>query len=404
MATYRLFASTSGPSSPVSYSGPFEAGLLFQVNSGGIWLDGYWWWVCDAGQSTPAQEFALWAVYTAGTGAPVPTATVKSGTLTAGQWNYVPLPEPIPLSIGACYNACTGFSGSFPSTNSQFGSGEPYAAGIASGPLLAFSDVSGTQPAPFSMGQAPYGATSTDPSAVMPVQSYGSGNFWMDLQVTDVAPPGASCRLWPNYPVIPPTTNDDDLEQTFGTEFLLGQPCTLDNIWFYSPPAVSPAALPTICAIWDATTRQVVSGTQNNSPSWSGAATSGWVSCSYSGVTLPAGDYKVTVYTPGGSDNFYQETEAYFGTGGGANGIAAGPLTAPDTASASAPGQTTYFHGGFGYPDTYDTDFDGQNRWVDVEVTPAAGSTPTPTATSSPSSTTTTPSTTNSNAFAAFFP
>ena len=89
----------------------------------------------------------------------------------------------------------------------------------------------------------------------------------------------------------------------------------------------------------------------------------------------PAGrDYKFTVYTPGGSVNFYQETEDYWGTGAGANGIVSGPLTAPNTADATAPGQTTYHHGGFAYPDTYDDEFDGQNRWVDVEVTPTSSS------------------------------
>jgi hypothetical protein len=50
-----------------------------------------------------------------------------------------------------------------------------------------------------------------------------------------------------------------------------------------------------------------------------------------------------------------------------------GPLTAPNTASATAPGQTTFHHGVFACPDTYDTDFNGQTRWVDVEVTPSSG-------------------------------
>ena len=59
--TYRLFPSTNGPSSPVSYSGPFLAGVLFEVTTGGCWFDGYWWWVCPSGQSTAAQKFALWA-------------------------------------------------------------------------------------------------------------------------------------------------------------------------------------------------------------------------------------------------------------------------------------------------------------------------------------------------------
>ena len=45
----------------------------------------------------------------------------------------MPLTTPIPLAIGACYIACTGFSGSFPDTNSQFGAGEPYSAGINNG-------------------------------------------------------------------------------------------------------------------------------------------------------------------------------------------------------------------------------------------------------------------------------
>ena len=66
-----------------------------------------------------------------GQGALIPAATVTSAALTAGQWNYIPLAAPLPLAIGACYNACTGFTGSFPVTNNQFGSGEPYAAGIA---------------------------------------------------------------------------------------------------------------------------------------------------------------------------------------------------------------------------------------------------------------------------------
>ena len=38
MTTYRLFPSTSGPSAPVSYSGPFMAGIVFQVTTGGSGL------------------------------------------------------------------------------------------------------------------------------------------------------------------------------------------------------------------------------------------------------------------------------------------------------------------------------------------------------------------------------
>jgi hypothetical protein len=374
VTTYRLFNSVSGPSSPVPYGGSFLAGVLFEVTAGDTWFDGYWWWVCPSGQSASAQKFALWQVWGSGEGTLIPSATVTSGPLSAGQWNYVPLAIPIPLTIGACYNACTGFSGSFPDTNNQFGSGQPYGDGIVSGPLTGYSAPNGSQPPPFSMSQAVFGTAGTDPTVTMPAQGSGTDNFWMDLQVTDVAPSGSSYRLWPNYPV--PAgggLSGDFFQQTMGTEFLLSQACTLDNIWFYSPPGAE--VLPSRCAIWDVATQAVVSGTDNTSPSWSGAPGSGWVSCIYNSVTLFAGDYKTSVYYGGGSD-FYEEQEGYFGTGAGANGITAGPLTAPNTTDATAPGQTTFHHGAFSYPDTYDTDFNGQTRWVDVEVTPSSAQPP----------------------------
>ena len=77
--TYRLFPTTSGPSSPVSYTGPFIAGVVFEVTTGGCWLDGYWWWVCPSGQSTAAQKFALWAVYNGADRGTGRRATVTSG-------------------------------------------------------------------------------------------------------------------------------------------------------------------------------------------------------------------------------------------------------------------------------------------------------------------------------------
>lgn len=368
--TFRLFPSTNGPSSPVSYGGPFEAGVLFEATSGGTWFDGYWWWVCPSGQSTAAQQFALWAVYNGGNGgALVPGSTVTSGGLTPGQWNYVPLPAPIPLAIGACYNACTGFSGSFPSTDGQFGSGDPYAAGIVSGPLSAFSDQSGTLPAPFYMSQGVFSVAGTDPATNMPANGSSATNFWIDLQVGTTPPTGASYRLWPSYPILPGSGSGDTISYTLATEFQLSASCTLGKIWFYS--ASNATALPTRCGIWDVSSQSVVSGTDNTAPSWSGAAGSGWVSCAYNGVTLPAGDYKVAVFYGGGSP-WYQATVNYWGSGGpGANGITTGPLTAPGLSGATSPGQSTYQPGSWAYPQTYASGGNGENFWVDAEVIPS---------------------------------
>ena len=340
--------------------------MAFKVTTGGCWLDGYWWWVCNSGSPTSAQKFALWQMYGGGVGALVSGSVAMSGALTAGQWNYVPLAQPLPLAIGTQYVAATGFTGSFPITSGQFGSGGLYSAGITSGPLFAYSDGSGSAPAPYT-AQGTFGTQGSDPSVSVPTGGSGSSNFWMDVQVDTNPAPGTSYRLWPSYPNITGQPSNDAGQQTTGTEFKLSEPCTLDNIWFYSPPGVS--VLPSRCAIWDVSTQTVVAGTDNTSPSWSGAAGSGWVACAYSGVTLPAGDYKTTIYYGGGS-KFYMETVDYFSSGAGVNGITAGPLTCPNTANATPPGNSTYQNGPFSYPDTFDGEDDGENRWVDVEVTP----------------------------------
>jgi len=211
-------------------------------------FDGYWWWVADSDQSTSAQEFALWCVYSGplGTGLLIPDSSVKSGPLTAGQWNYVPLPEPIPLSIGATYIAAAGVNGSFPNTDNQFGSGDPYGDGIIAGPLVGYSDASGSFPSPFLTSQGVFSTDGSDPTLLMPTDGSQEANFWIDVQVS-TAPAGASYRLWPGYPRIPGQPGIDTGEQTMGTQFLLSQACMLNNIWFYSPPGV--AVLPSRCAI-----------------------------------------------------------------------------------------------------------------------------------------------------------
>jgi hypothetical protein len=366
--TYRLFPSTNGPSTPVSYSGPFTTGVVFGVTTGGSWLDGFWWWVCDSGQSTAAQKFALWSLYASGaSGSLVAEGSVTSGALTAGQWNYVTLTAPVPLAMGATYVAATGFTGGFPDTNSQFGSGDPHSAGIVNGPLTAYSDSSGSLPSPFNNAQGVFSVASADPTTTMPIYGSTACNFWMDLQVDTNPPDSASYRLWPSYPTTPGHLDSDTAGYTLATEFQLSASCALDNIWFYS--ASGAGALPTRCAIWDVNGQTVVTGTDTTSPSWSGAAGSGWVSCGYSDVTLPAGDYKVAVYYGGGSA-WYQAATDYWTSGAGGSGITAGPVTAPSAATATSPGQGTYHAGSWAYPQTYSSG-NGENYWVDVEVTPA---------------------------------
>jgi hypothetical protein len=377
-----------------------------------VWFEGYWWWVCPTVQPTSPQKFALWNVTGQGPATLIPGSVTTSGTLTAGQWNWVPLPVSFPLAVGTCYNACTGFTGGFPNTNDQFSSGNQYAAGIVNGPLSAYSDIGGSLPTPYTTNQGVFDTKGTDPSVNMPLRGSNSANFWMDLQVSDVAPTGysGSYRLWPNkHDAGPQTSADSAVNYVVATEVHFSQPCILNNIWYYSPPGVNQLA--TECGIWDISTQELVAG--GTSPSWSGPAGSGWISCAFTGVTLPVGEYKVAVYNGAATpDPWSAKQLEYWNTGSGKNGISNGPLYAPSLAGASTaqiyqgsgqePGQCTFAVGPPNqYPDLY-VDGIAQNYWVDAEVTPVGSGPPSSPPPSSPPPSN--PPPVDSGAFMTFFP
>lgn len=413
MTTYRLMDGLSGrpgngPAGATANSGPFINATSFAVSGGGLWFQGYWWWVCSSGgQLTTPVKCALWSVKSATSGQVVPGSVVTSGTLTAGAWNYIPLPQPVQLSptldaantpAGSMYVAAIGVNGPTPLTSSQFGTGQPYASGVTNGPLYAFSDHPGAATgAPF-MNQGLFTTSGSDPSVTMPNSGSNSDNFWVDVQVSDTAPAGyaGTYRLWPNHvSVSAPTVLDSAVAYSVATEIRLSRRCTLNKIWYYSPSGA--ASLATSARVWSVTGPN--SGTPvaaATSPAWSGAAGSGWVSCSFTGVTLPAGTYKMSVYNSAGGSGGWSAKDAssaYWATGSGAGGITWGPLYAPQLASASPayeyngnaggtppysngtaePGQSTFAQGSDAYPYLY-VDGLAQNYWVDMEVTPLAAS------------------------------
>jgi len=377
VTTYRLFPATSGPATATSYSGNYLAAVGFEVTASGLYLTGYWWWCCGTGQQTTAVKHALWEQGSGGTGAAVvPGSTVTSGTLTAGAWNYTALPAPLALSVNVFYQACVGFvsTGGFPETDNQFGTGQPLASGITSGPLFAY----GNNPTPSGItGQSQFSSTAgSDPAAGQPVSTFNNANFWMDLQVTDQVPSGATYRLWPSQPYPYNWQPDTANNFTLATEFSLSQACQVSNVWFYSPAGTT--QLPTDVGIWKVSNQSLVAGTHVVSPSWSGAAGSGWVSCPYTGLNLPAGDYKVAVANTAASPVIWNATTfPYWADAGnpvapGMNGITTGPLSAPSNATATAPGQSTYHASAvFQWPDTYAPGIGSATYWTDIEVSVA---------------------------------
>ncbi len=397
MSTYRFFPTTNGPASAIKYSGNFVCSLNWTVTQGGCWFEGYWWWCCSSGQSTAPVKCALWSLgSTASQGAVVPGSVVTSGPLTAGTWNYIPLPEPLQLSIGDTLTAEVGCNGSFPSTSNSYGTGDPYVDGITNGPLTTWGTGNSSY-APFQLTGGGYGTGGSDPSTYLSTRNDGSqDNFWVDVQISTAPPSGysGSYRLWPNRAATDPWTGSDAaVNYVIGTEIDLVAPCQLDNIWYFSPS--SSAQLATECGVWSIATQQLVAS--NPSPSWSGVAGSGWVSSVIpGGIVLRPGQYRVAVYNGASSPDSWSAKRLYYWTGSGTsggngspagvNGIATGPIYAPPTTRAQScneylngvqngsqePGQSVFAVGPpNAFPNLYVNGL-YQNYWVDMEVTPVS--------------------------------
>lgn len=434
MTTYRFWPATSGPAI-TSYSGGFTGATSFGVYGGGYWFNGYYLWVPTGGDTTPVGGFncALWSI----TGSSGPTGALISGgnisgystALTANAWNFIPLANPILLAPswdrnntanGTAYLACVGWQAvnGFPDTNGYWASGGGGGNGLTNGPLIAYSSNTGaSNKAPWGLPQGLF-STNNNPISTMPISVSGTDNFWVDVQLSDTAPAGyaGSYRIWPNLASTNPTViGDAAVNYTIATEIKLTQLCALNNIWYFSPAAST--TLATRCDVWNVATGLSVASI--TSPSWKtaagGTATAGtgpggqWIQAAFAAnTTLPAGDYRVSVYNSAGStDANWGPKDAstdYWGqtitNSAGAAGITCGPLSAPNYAGAAsgfvfggagtdtppwssggtvAPHAQSVFYqpagsptGAVGFPQLYavvNTN-QSQNYWVDLEATP----------------------------------
>ncbi len=169
-------------------------------------------------------------------------------------------------------------------------------------------------------------------------------------------------RLWPS-------TNGAGTATAYnggpiGMQFSLSSQQPLTGIWVWSPSGAT--QMPTTIGVYAVTGASLVPGSKVTSPSWSGAAGSGWIMHAYNGSVLLAAstNYKIALFNSG-SGTWYSQTSAYWTTGAGASGITNGPITAPNNASAS-PGQDSYAGGSaFGYPSITAA---GVHYWMDVQV------------------------------------
>jgi hypothetical protein len=375
----------TGPAFGSAFTGAYIAGNMFNVTSGGWWFNGYWWWCASGGQDVaPAGGFkcALWQINGGSTGVLVPGSVVSKAAVVHNQWNFIPLNTPLLLTPGALnewgavYVAAIGYTAAqgFPSTHSVFGAGNPHSGGITNGPLVMPSSITGSAPAgstfTWAKPQMPFTTAGSDPSVIMPAQNDVDDNLWLDVQVTNKAPAGSSYRCFPNSPAfVVPGSSAQAQAYTLGLQFQVTVPCKLTRIWHYSPPGVT--ILPTRCGLWQVSNQTEVPGSDNSAPTWSCAAGSGWVSCTYAnGPHLtPGTNYKVSTFTSDNIDTWFLATANWWGGSPGpfSNGITQGPLVVPGNSKAT-PGQDSWNQSPtWTYPGTStNPEFDG----LDVEVTP----------------------------------
>ena len=354
---YRLFGNLNGPANATSFTGGYVAGVNFNTTNAS-WFTGFWWWCCNSGQSTAAVTCCLWRPngvgFTPGTATLVPGSTVTSGTLTAGAWNYIPLSTPLALPPSISFIAAIGMNNSFPETQNFWSTGLGR-QGITSGILYA-------PPGPGPAWNAVQGCFSTagsDPTTNQPgVNGNSDNNFnsWVDVQVTDIVPAGytGTYRLWPNLTgtsTLPTTNLDAAANFVLSTEVHLSQPCQVSKIWYFSPSTTTQLA--TKVDIWQITGAGLTgTNVYSATPSWSGAAGSGWVSTAVTGVILAAGAYKVSIYN--GAATPVQWSPFNYNYWGGASaaapeGITLGPISAPNNAA----GATTFSYGPVGLTSTH---------------------------------------------------
>jgi len=152
---------------------------------------------------------------------------------------------------------------------------------------------------------------------------------------------------------------------SYGVQFSVSSAAVLQQVKFYSPPG-STAALPDVMGLFDTSGNLVVWAT----PSWSGAAGSGWVTASFAAPVFlsPGTNYVAAIHQPFSSTNWNLTDSTYWSSGAGSGGITSGILSAPNNATA-AHGQGSSVTGtAIEFPNTSMT---GANIWIDVLVADA---------------------------------
>jgi hypothetical protein len=351
VATYRYFAGNPSLTALTGSSGTqFICGITGEHRTA-PWLTAYWWYVPATGSTAP-QTFCAWCMTSGTAGTLIAASVATSGTLTAGQWNRIPLASPIPLAPNTPYIFQTGFTigTTFANQSGYFNGGGTDPAGITVNnglgqvAIIAYGDSTdgGTNGNPLGASQALFLVGSgTDPTAHMANEAGSGANFGMDAEFSDVMPASytGNLELYPNSVVANHSaTLDLNVNYNVGTVYQQGRQPVL-GVRFFSGAGAS--GLPTKISIWSVSSLSRTEVLANTSPSWSGAVGSGWVTALFPGSpVLPAGEYVACAYNSNGTVtggwNMKDSITGAFGAAGPLSaGITMGTLYAPPLATSA---------------------------------------------------------------------
>lgn len=176
MADYSGLAGPGpGTSSP---DAPVNLGVEFEVTTT-AWLKAIRFWRADLDQDG-AILCRLWQVASASTGSPVADSD-GTYTLSGTGWQTYLYPTPLPLTVGQRYRAACLFPSGYSATGGWYGAGGAGESGHTSGPLYI-------PPAAAATG-AFQGSFSYNSALEYP-DNGGTGNYWVDVVVTDTDPAG----------------------------------------------------------------------------------------------------------------------------------------------------------------------------------------------------------------------
>ena len=151
-------------------------------------------------------------------------------------------------------------------------------------------------------------------------------------------------------------------------QFSVSSAAVLQQIQFYSVAGAT--VLPDVMGLFDTSGNLVVWAT----PTWSGAAGSGWVHATFTAPVFlaPSFNYVAVIHMPFSSPNWNMTDATYWSSGAGSSGITSGILSAPNNATAVHGQDSSVAGSAIEFPNTSMT---GANIWLDVLVADAPANT-----------------------------